>query len=261
MSAPTVVRSAATGSVQPADLAEPAVPTALSGAAESADLAEPAVPAVPSGPAESADLGEPPEPAVPAGLVVLARSRWPGASVEELPAIAGFITSSFSPLAATLAELCLRSYFGPRPADPARAERTAIVLASTTGDIATAAAIASAVDEGRRVPPLLFFQSNPNAVAGHIAARWGLAGPVMCTIPAGDALADAIASAALLIEDDAATAALIIVAHTGGSGDVRGVALLIGPESWPAAPGPAGAGSRSIDPAIATPAHPGDRSP
>ena len=124
-----------------------------------------------------------------AELTVLARSQWPALPRTELPGIAppgipGFIISSFSPLAAELAQRCLRQYFGDPPADAERGGRTAIVLASTTGDIATAAAIASAVDQGRAVPPLLFYQSNPNAVAGHIAARWGLAGPVVCTIPA-----------------------------------------------------------------------------
>jgi len=190
----------------------------------------------------------------PAGLAVLASARWPANCRDEPPAIAGFVNSSFSPLAAALADLCLRSYFGPPPADPARGDQIAIVLASTTGDIATAAAIASAVDEGRRVPPLLFFQSNHNAVAGYIAARWGLAGPVVCTIPAGDAPTDAITSATLLIEDAAALAALVIVADSSRPGEAEGTALLLGPESWPPA----------IDtrvPDIAPQANTGDRSP
>jgi hypothetical protein len=234
MSTPTVLRTAATGPAQPVDRAG------------------------------SAGLAESTEPAVPAGLAVLARSRWPDQGGEELPAIAGFVTSSFSPLAAALAERCLVSYFGSRPADPARGDCTAIVLASPTGDLVTATAIASAVDEGRRVPPLLFFQSNPNAVAGHIAARWGLAGPVVCTIPAGDALADAIGSATLLIEDAAATAALIIVAHAGRSDDTRGVALLLGPQSWPAAATPRGDAASPVDtgnPGVAAPAQSGARTP
>jgi len=169
---------------------------------------------------------------LPEGLAVLASSTWPAAEHAELPAIPGFIVSSFSPLAAAVAELCLLSYFGPRPADQDQGESTAIVLASGTGDIATAAAIASAVDEGRRVPPLLFFQSNPNAVVGYIAARWGLAGPVICTNPIGDILADAMLSATLLIEDAAATAVLVILADTDRDGADRGAAMLIGPASW-----------------------------
>jgi hypothetical protein len=187
-----------------------------------------------------------------AELTVLARSQWPAPSPEpappelapaEPPGIPGFIISSFSPLAAELARRCLRQHFGDSPADAERGGRTAIVLASTTGDIATAAAIASAVDQGRAVPPLLFYQSNPNAVAGHIAARWGLAGPVVCTIPAGvgpsalsdapaDALADALDSAALLIEGAEADAALVVLADQGGPDGDRGVAMLVGPAQW-----------------------------
>jgi hypothetical protein len=196
------------------------------------------------------------------GLVVLASAAWPTETAEEpsqgLPPVAGFILSSFSPLAATVAESCLRGYFGAPPGGPDRAALTGIVLASDTGDIATAVHIARAVDEGRRVPPLLFYQSNQNAITGHIAARWGLTGPVVCTVPAADALADALDSATALIEDGDASAALVIVVHQESIADYQGkvgpagppaheagdhgVALLVGPRSWqpPAEPGRSG---------------------
>jgi hypothetical protein len=176
----------------------------------------------------------------PAETVVLARAAWPAQPPVALPQVPGFIVSSFSPLAAHLAELCLLQYFGRPPADPARGRQTAVVLASATGDIGTAAEVASAVDQGRPVSPLLFYQSNPNAVAGHIAARWGLEGPVTCTIPARRGLADAMDSAALLIEGGEAESALVILADQGrprGDGTIptgdSGTALLIGPASWP----------------------------
>jgi hypothetical protein len=184
---------------------------------------------------------------------VLARSAWPTHTETPVPGIPGFIISSFNPLAAHLAELCLLQYFGSRPADPHRGRETAVVLASTTGDVATATAIASAVDRGRPVPPLLFYQSNPNAVVGHITSRWGLAGPVVCTIPARRGLADALDSATLLIEGGEAAAALVILANQGRPGDdpnddempVRdsGTAMLVGPAWWPppaASPVPSG---------------------
>ncbi len=174
----------------------------------------------------------------PAGLAVLARARWPGRSGEGLPSIPGFIVSSFSPLVAELADRCLRRYFGTSPADRGRGERTAVLLASTSGDLATAAAVAGAVDAGRRVPPLLFYQSNPNAIVGYLTARWGLAGPVVCTSPAADALGDALRLAVLLIGDGDADAVLVIVAEQGtpGAGSDRGTAMLVGPKSWPPAP-------------------------
>jgi hypothetical protein len=172
---------------------------------------------------------------VAGNLTLLARSDWPGDASGKLRGLPGFIISSFSPLAAELAERCLLEYFGSRPADPERAERTAIVLASSTGDIATAAAIAQAVDQRGSVPPLLFYQSNANAVAGYIAARWGLTGPVVCTIPASRGLADPLDNATLLIEDGDADAALVILADTRRPDRDTGTALLVGPAWWPPA--------------------------
>ncbi|HEY2578263.1 MAG TPA: hypothetical protein VGI74_18315 [Streptosporangiaceae bacterium] len=175
----------------------------------------------------------------PAGVVMLARAEWPASAGDELPSIPGFILSSFSPLVVEVARRCLSLYFGAAPADPVRGERTAVVLASSTGDIATATAIAAAVDEGRRVQPLLFFQSNPNASVGYLTARWGLAGPVVCTLTGGDAMSDARHCATLLIEGGDADAALIILADQARDPAQRdhGAALLIGPRSWPAAAG------------------------
>lgn len=176
---------------------------------------------------------------LPGHLAVLARAVWPEADQDPLPGLAGFNLSSFSPLVAELAERCLRRYFGSPPADRRRAEQTAIVLASMTGDVATAVAVAQAVDQGRSVPPLLFYQSNPNAVAGYVAARWGLAGPVVCTIPARRGLTDALDVAALLTEGGDAAAALVILADQRREGGDTGTALLVGPASWLPAAGPA----------------------
>lgn len=174
--------------------------------------------------------------------VVLAEARWPtGSADDQLPEVAGFVESAFSPLVAALADLCLASYFGAPPTGLAEGERTAIVVASSTGDLATAAAVAAAVQAGRRVPPLLFYQSNPNAVAGYIAARWGLSGPVVCTMP-GSAAADddadsraraeALAFADILIESGDADAVLAIAANAYPGGATSGTATLIGPTSW-----------------------------
>lgn len=189
------------------------------------------IPVAPS--VEELPRGEP----APAGLAVLARAEWPEVPGDELPSIPGFIVSSFSPLVAEVAGRCLRRYFGTAPADLARGERTGVVLATGTGDLATAAAIAAAVDEGRRVQPLLFFQSNPNAVVGWLTSRWGLSGPVVATVPDGDPMADARECAALLTAAGDADAVLVIVAGQGRTPDEtdHAVALLIGPRSWPEA--------------------------
>ncbi len=157
---------------------------------------------------------------------VLARAEWPGESGEELPRIAGFVASSFSPLVAETAERCLSRVYGT---PPAAGPRTAVLLASASGDLGTARAIEEAVAQRRRVPPLLFFQSNPNAVLGHIAARWQLTGPVVALGPGADGEAAALAEAALLLADGDAEQVLVIAAEQGdGPGEHdSAVALLV----------------------------------
>ena len=80
--------------------------------------------------------------------------------------------------------------WSPRP-PPAASPPPAAPRRARTGHRGRAASARSATSpapymsptpstRGDRVGPLLFFQSVPNAVAGHVAARWGLTGPVVC---------------------------------------------------------------------------------
>ncbi len=164
------------------------------------------------------------------GLTVLAEATWPESPDDTAPTpVAGFIVSSFSPLVAELAERCLRRRYDEPPAPPEAAAGTAIVLVSAGGDVASAVHVAEVVDADRRVGPLLFFQSVPNAVAGHVSSRWGLGGPVVCVSPAGEPLAEGLAVAALLIGDGDAAEALIVhaeQAYVDGEPD-RGSAVLV----------------------------------
>jgi 3-oxoacyl-(acyl-carrier-protein) synthase len=164
------------------------------------------------------------------GLVILAESRWPAPGDGAPPRVPGFVVSSFGPMIAAVAERCLCSRYGAPPADQARGARTAIVIVSAHGDIATAATITANVDAGRRLEPLLFFQSVPNSAAGHVAARWGLCGPVVCVSPAGDAADEGRAVAGLLIADGDADEALIIFAEQAAQPSHRdqATALLLG---------------------------------
>src|SRR5437868_238448 len=107
--------------------------------------------------------------AAAAGLDVVASGGWPQESGETLPGVAGFIHSTFNPLAVAASARCLQ-----RRPTPAPGSVTAVILASALGDVRSATHVAAAVDGGTRVGPLLFFQSVPNAVAGHVAARWQL---------------------------------------------------------------------------------------
>ena len=140
------------------------------------------------------------------GLVPLASACWPESADDRLPALPGFIESTFSPLVAAAAERCLQRVHGAPPVPAERGARTALIISSANGDVAMAARVDEAVVGGPRLGPLHFFQAVPNAVAGHVAARWGLGGPVVCL---GSPRA-AFDVATLLIADGDADEALVI---------------------------------------------------
>jgi Beta-ketoacyl synthase, N-terminal domain len=162
-----------------------------------------------------------------AGLRVRATAAWPaGEEGGPPPAIPGFVASSFSPLVADVGHRCLGEHYGRPPAPPREGSRTAIVIASRYGDVRSAGAVRQAVEQGERVGPLMFYQSVPNAVAGHLAALWGLGGPVVCLSPSAEPMAQAVAAVALLLGDgDADEALLVLVEQGGGAGGDRDQAL------------------------------------
>jgi hypothetical protein len=182
---------------------------------------EPAAP-ISLEPIAPTSLGPPLAAAAAAGLVVRSAAAWPEATADdEVPALAGFIESAFSPLLAEVAARALRR----RPEPTAPGAVTAIVMVTALGDIVSAIRVAAAVDAGQRVSPLLFFQSVPNAVAGYLAARWDLTGPVVCV----SGMSAGLDIAALLIDDADADEALVVLVDLAGAGDGldRGAALLV----------------------------------
>lgn len=160
-----------------------------------------------------------------AGLDVVAAADWPEPGDEELPKLAGFVHSSFNPLVAATAGRCLQ-----RRAESAPPAVTAIVLVTSLGDVASATHVAEAVDAGGRVGPLFFFQSVPNAVAGLVASRWRLTGPVVCV----DSTDAGLTVARLLLADGDADEVLVILleqaaapeAITGTSHDTAAAVLV-----------------------------------
>jgi 3-oxoacyl-(acyl-carrier-protein) synthase len=162
------------------------------------------------------------EAAAAAGLSVSSSASWPETDADrEVTPLAGFIESNFSPLLAEVAGRALRD----RPQPRASGTVTAVVIVTALGDVTSAARVAAAVDAGGRVAPLLFFQSVPNAVAGYLAARWRLTGPVVCVT----ATTAALDLAALLIDDADADEALVVsvdLAMTDGDRD-RAAAILV----------------------------------
>jgi hypothetical protein len=160
--------------------------------------------------------------ATDAGLVVLSAASWPEATADdEVPPLAGFIESTFSPLLAEVAARALRRR--PQPTVPGAV--TAVVMVTALGDMTSATRVAAAVDAGQRVSPLLFFQSVPNAVAGYLAARWDLTGPVVCV----SGMSAGLGIAALLIDDADADEALVLHIDLAAAGDGldRGAALVV----------------------------------
>lgn len=144
--------------------------------------------------------------------VMLAAGHWPRSDDDPLagpPPVPGFVGSSFSPLVAVAADRCLQPRYGEPPLPPGN--RTGIVLVSASGDRASAGHVHEVVADGKRLGPLYFFQSVPNSVAGHVAARWGLDGPVVCLSPTGGPQADGLAQAALLIADGDADQVLVVL--------------------------------------------------
>jgi 3-oxoacyl-(acyl-carrier-protein) synthase len=135
-------------------------------------------------------------------LVTRAEASWPMPGDESVPALAGFVMSDFSPLVAEVARRCLE--------EVTVSPRTAVIIVSATGDLRTAAAIAKAVDAGQRPGPLLFYQAVPNAVAGYLAARYGLTGPVVSLGPQAPGVDEGLALASLFLRDGDADEALII---------------------------------------------------
>ncbi|EWM63405.1 hypothetical protein MCBG_00538 [Micromonospora sp. M42] len=155
-----------------------------------------------------------------------AEARWPEDGDEGPAGVPGFVHSAFAPLVVAVAERCLARRYGTGPLPPGNG--TAVVLVSAGGDTASAAHVRAAVDAGDRIGPLFFFQSVPNSVAGHVAARWGLDGPVVCLSPTGDPRAEGEAEADLLLHDgDAAQALLILIelAPDGTPGEATAVLL------------------------------------
>ncbi|WBB80918.1 hypothetical protein O7606_05905 [Micromonospora sp. WMMD882] len=176
------------------------------------------------------------------GLRVLAEARWPEPGDTTPPVVPGFVRSTFPPLVAAVAERCLVRRHGAAPAPADVGARTAVLLVSASGDRDSAEHVRATVAAGGRPGPLFFFQSVPNSIAGHVAARWGLGGPVLCLGPTGDSRADGVAEADLLLYDGDADEALLVLIEQTATGD-HAVAVLLGQGETECGPGDFAVGS------------------
>lgn len=170
--------------------------------------------------ANRSELGQLATAAGESGLDVLASGRWPTRPDDDLPGVAGFIVSAFNPIVVESARRALTAYYGEMPEKGGSVERDheviGVLVVSRNGDAMSARAVAAAVDAGDRVGPLMFFQSVPNAVAGYVAAKWGLSGPVTAISPVGPSIPDAFAAAVALLDDGDADRVLVIFVEEPG---------------------------------------------
>lgn len=140
---------------------------------------------------------------VEAWLVADVHERDDAAEPESVP---GFVVSSFNPMVNAVAGACAEEL--------SEAERagTALLLATVLGDIVTADTASLRLAEGHHHNPLLFYQSIPNAILGHVARRYGLAGAVTCVAGFADVVGEALEVAEIaLLSSDAEQVLLVYV--------------------------------------------------
>ena len=174
---------------------------------------------------ETSNAGARTEPAMSSGEsqpVVRHEAWWWVAEDGAPPAVPGFVQSSFNPLVAAVADRCLSEHYAKPPEPPGDRQRTGLVLVSRGGDRVSAEHVRQTVADGSRLGPLFFFQSVPNSIAGYVAARWGLGGPVVCISPVGSPVADGVAEAAVLMSDGDAEEVLLVIAEQAADGGLGG---------------------------------------
>ncbi|MGX1912616.1 hypothetical protein ACWIID_27680 [Streptomyces phaeochromogenes] len=141
-----------------------------------------------------------------------------------LPRLPGFVESAFSPLAYEAARQCLaeRPDGGTsRPEAGGEAEsgggsRTAVALASTTGDTTTADLASRRMVSGRVHNPLLFMQATPNSVLGYLSREFGITGQMFSLSTLDDPVTELLSMADLLLEDPEVDRVLVVGVELGG---------------------------------------------
>ena len=120
----------------------------------------------------------------------------------HIPTMAGFMASDFAPLVYAAVRECVGD---PRTGRllAGIGDRVAVVLGSQRFDTVTLELSVEHVRRGR-VSPILFYQVVPTAVLGQIARDYRLTGPVSCVAVTGDARAEVLEVARLLLADEGA---------------------------------------------------------
>jgi len=133
---------------------------------------------------------------------LLSRADSPVAPPPELPSVPRFVESNF-PLAVSQVVSQVK---GRRPP----AEQVGFVLATSFGDVTTTDVASRRMAEGRPHNPLLFYQSIPNSILGHLSKGTNFTGPLSCVSAADLLLTQALTVAELTLEEGSADQILLI---------------------------------------------------
>jgi len=149
------------------------------------------------------------------GLVdLLARIDHPE-RLAALPSVTGFIESNFN-LAVSHAVNQVKAQL-----PPSDGERTGFVLASAYGDVTTADVASQRLAKGRVHNPLLFYQSIPNSILGHLSRVEGFTGPMTCFSAGSLLLTHALVMAELALAEGSADRMLIVGVDLARSERIR----------------------------------------
>jgi hypothetical protein len=124
----------------------------------------------------------------------------PAPPLEPVPK---FVESSFNPLISFAVRGALSVTGEPPAAD------TGMVLASSFGDTVTADTASRRLAAGRPVNPLLFYQSIPNSILGHLGCELAMTGPIICFSAASRLLSEGLAVAESVLAEGAGQVLLI----------------------------------------------------
>ncbi|KUO09861.1 hypothetical protein [Streptomyces sp. DSM 15324] len=138
-----------------------------------------------------------------------------------LPRLPGFVESAFSPLAYEVSRRCLTERpddAGSRSSEAGSGtgERTAVALASLTGDTTTADLASRRMVSGKVHNPLLFMQATPNSVLGHISREFGITGQMFSVSTLADPVTELLTLADLLLEEPELDRVLVLGVELGG---------------------------------------------
>ncbi|MFI9168378.1 hypothetical protein [Streptomyces lincolnensis] len=120
----------------------------------------------------------------------------------QIPRLPGFMASDFAPLVYAAVRACVGDARSGHLLEGI-GDRVGIVLGSRRFDTVTLELSVEQVNRGQ-VSPILFYQAVPTAVLGQIARDYRLTGPVSCVAVTGDARAEALELARVLLTDEGA---------------------------------------------------------